>query len=129
MREAFLEYLFDSGVVAESPAVLRKYLRGVPEPLGSLAFQYGIMYGGDVDLVLARQRDDIRQFGEIAIDLGILTPAQLRSLLRVQQIRQAVEVAEALTLAGYIDEEVVLDMFACFLLERNGIDSHVGGAS
>lgn len=107
MRKAFLEFLAAEGIVpSERLENLHQLLRGAPEPIGSIAFSYGMITGGDIDLILDEQRKDHRRFGEIAMSTGMLTREQVNILLQVQQMRAAVETAEALALSGIctIDE-------------------------
>jgi len=119
MREAFLQYLLDQGVV--EPATLsglRGAMRMAPEPIGSIAFSFGLLGPGDVELVLDAQRRDYAPFGEIAIREGLLTREQVTQLLYVQQVRAAAGLAEALTLTGHGDLAETMRLFASFLLER-----------
>ena len=109
MRSAFLEFLVAKGVVPQDRLDhLGTLLRCAPEPMGSIAFSYGMVTGADIDAILDEQRQSQRRFGEIAVDLGILTHDQVEVLLRVQHLRGAVETAEALALSGLgsIDEMI-----------------------
>src|SRR6188768_1451570 len=108
MGRSFTEFLGAEGVV--SPAQLenvRALTNKVREPIGSIAFSYGLLSGEDVDLILSEQRRERRQFGEIAASMGVLTNAQVAALLRVQHVRGASETAEALVLAGLAPPEAV----------------------
>jgi hypothetical protein len=101
MRRAFLEFLATEGYVpSDRIEDLWCLLRGAPEPIGSIAFSHGMISGGDIDVILDQQRHRYRPFGEIAMEMGMLRREQVEALLLVQQMRAAVETAEALALAG-----------------------------
>jgi hypothetical protein len=116
MRKAFFEFLVAEGVLA--PAELERVqntLRTAPEPIGSIAFGYGMITGADIDAILDEQRADYRQFGEIAIAKRLLTRQQVENLLGIQLIRAATEIGEALVLAGICPMERVLPLLGRFL--------------
>lgn len=101
MRDAFIDYLIShSPATAKTVSQLSPSLRGIPEPIGSIAFKYGLVSSNDIDLILDEQRKNHRQFGAIAIEMGILSSDQLNALLKVQEMRYSVEIAEALALSG-----------------------------
>jgi hypothetical protein len=108
MRKAFLEFLVAEGIVpAGQVEDLGSLLRGAREPIGSIAFSFGMITGGDIDVVLDQQRKDYRPFGEIAMELGMLSRQQVEALLRIQEMRGATETAEALALSGICSIEDV----------------------
>jgi chorismate-pyruvate lyase len=101
MRKAFFEFLASEGIFPASRIdELWGLLRSTPEPIGSIAFSHGLITCGDIDIILDQQRLCHRPFGEIAMEMGMLTRKQVEALLMVQQTRAAVEIAEALALAG-----------------------------
>jgi hypothetical protein len=115
MRKAFLDFLIDEGVLAADRLNdLKAVLRGAPEPIGGIAFSYGMITGGDIDTILDEQRRNYRPFGEIAMGLGMLTRTQVDSLLRVQEMRAAVETAEALALAGVCSMDDIMSHLGRF---------------
>ncbi len=117
MRKAFLEYLASEGIISTDVADnLQGLLRGVPEPIGSIAFSYGMITGSDIDVILDEQRRDYRPFGEIAMEMGMLRREQVETLLRVQQVRGATDTAEALALSGVCSLEDTLKHLSQFLL-------------
>ena len=120
MRKAFLEYLATEGIISPDVAEnLQGLLRGVPEPIGSIAFSYGMITGSDIDVILDEQRRDYRPFGEIAMDMGMLRREQVETLLRVQQVRGATDTAEALALSGVCSVEDTLKQLSRFLLAES----------
>jgi hypothetical protein len=124
MRDAFIDYLSThSPLSAESFNRLRPALRNAPEPIGSIAFKYGLINTGDIDLILDEQRKNHRQFGVIAIQMGILTRAQLDALLRVQQMRYSVEIAEALALSGLQPVEEIMVHLGEFLSKSTNLQA------
>jgi len=101
MRKAFLEFLVSEGVLApQRMSELQNLHKGASEPIGLIAFSFGLIGGGEIDLLLDHQRRDYRSFGQIAMEMGLLTRQQVQTLLMIQQMRGAVETAEALALAG-----------------------------
>lgn len=115
MRKAFLEFLATTGIAPpERLDDFRNLLRGAREPLGSIAFSYGMITGGDIDVILDEQRRDYRPFGKIAMEMGMLTRQQVETLLRIQQMREAVETAEALALSGVCPIDEVMSQLGRF---------------
>ena len=116
MRKAFLEFLAAEGIITDDVADnLQSLLRGVPEPIGSIAFSYGMITTNDIDVILDEQRKDYRPFGEIAMDMGMLRREQVETLLRIQQVRGATDTAEALALSGVCSVEETLKHLSRFL--------------
>lgn len=99
----------------------------VREPLGSIAFSYGLLSADDVDLVLTEQRRQHRPFGEIACAMGMLTKVQVDSLVRIQTLRSAVETAEALVLAGCVSHDRLFAALGQFLVS-GGVTSKKAAA-
>ena len=125
MRKAFVEFLISEGVLPAADAEnLRNLLRGAPEPIGSIAFSYGMITGAEIDAVLDEQRDNHLPFGEIAMKGGMLTRGQVDALLRVQQIRAAAEIAEAIALSGLRPINEIVTHLARFFLTKT--ESPVG---
>jgi len=119
MRKAFLEFLAAEDIVpAKRLENLHQLLRGAPEPIGSIAFSYGMITGGDIDVILDEQRSDYRPFGEIAMSMGMLTREQVDALLHVQQMRSAVETAEALVLSGMCETDKMRAQLGKFFLQQ-----------
>lgn len=118
MREAFLQYLIDRGVAPETLSKLRATMRLAPEPIGSIAFSFGLLAPGDVERVLDAQRRDYAPFGELAVRMGLLTREQVAKLLTVQQARTAAGLAEGLALSGASELAEAMEHFATFLHEH-----------
>ena len=93
-------------------------LRGAREPIGAIAFRYGMITGSDIDLVLEEQRRHYRRFGETAMNMGMLTPTQVEALVQIQQLRLVTETAEALALAGICPLDRVMTELGRFLAQR-----------
>jgi hypothetical protein len=120
MRKAFLEFLTAERTIPPGQLDrIRGLLRGAPEPIGSIAFSYGMITGGDIDAILDDQRTSHEPFGEIAIGKGLLTRDQVDRLLSVQQIRAAMETAEALALSGICTSEQVMVQLGRFLTQAH----------
>ncbi|MBN2563154.1 MAG: hypothetical protein JXQ75_19705 [Phycisphaerae bacterium] len=119
MRKAFIEFLAARGAIpAERLDQLSTLLRGAPEPIGSIAFSYGMITGGDIDLILDEQRNNYKPFGEIAMDKGMLTQEQVEALLQVQQMRAAMHVAEALALSRISSIEQMMAELSQFFSQQ-----------
>ena len=122
MRKAFIEYLTSEGVIICPPAdKLNTMLRRAPEPIGAIAFSYGMLTGGDIDRVLDEQRGSHEPFGEIAMKCGMLTREQVEALLRVQEMRAATEIAEALALSGHVPAEDICAHLGKFLMDYSSM--------
>ncbi len=116
MRTVFLDFLASEGAIpVEQMEQIEGLLRTVPEPIGSIAFSYGMITGNDIDAILDDQRMRYRPFGEIAIERGLLTTQQVDTLLGIQRIRAATEISEALALAGVCTMEQVVRQLGRFL--------------
>ncbi len=128
MRKAFVEYLVAQGLLPPSGAgSLRDLLRGAPEPIGSIAFSYGMITGSDIDAILDEQRESHSPFGEIARRMGMLTRAQIETLLRIQQVRAATEIAEALALSGLCSSDDIVAHLGQFFSKKPGAPVHAEG--
>ena len=118
MRKAFLEFLTSQdAITSECMHDIRTLLRVAREPIGSIAFRYGMLSAGDIDCILEEQRASHRPFGQIALETGMLIREQLNSLLCVQQIRAVVETAEALALSGLCPVDEIMGHLGRFLSE------------
>ncbi len=125
MEMDFLEFLAAERVLTPDQAArVRERTGKMREPIGSIAFSYGLVSGDDVDLILSEQRREHRPFGEIAAAMGVLTRVQVEALVRVQQVRSAVETAEALVLADAAPPGAVFGALGRFL----GQESQSSGA-
>jgi hypothetical protein len=117
MRATFLEFLIAEGTIPHSGLdQTRTSLPGAPEPIGSIAFSYGMVTGAEIDAILDEQRRVHRRFGEIAVDMGILTQDQVDTLVSVQQFRAVTEVAEALALSGFCGVDEMMARLGAFLV-------------
>lgn len=115
MRKAFLDFLVSEKIVSAARLEdLASLLRGAREPIGSIAFSFGMISAGDIDTILDEQQRDYRPFGEIAMGMGLLTRQQVDSLLWVQEMRGATETAEALALSGICSIEAVTQQLGRF---------------
>lgn len=119
MRKEFLEFLAEGGVLSDDRLDwVDKAWRPPAEPIGSIAFSHGVLSGGDVDRILERQRDSDQPFGQIALELSVLDESQLERLLEIQQMRTAIETAEAIVLAGICPLGEVMGKLGQFLAGR-----------
>ena len=120
MRKMFIEFLRASNIIpAGRLEDLHRLIRTVPEPIGAIAFSYGMISGGDIDVVLEQQRKNHRPFGELAMSMGMLTLEQVNTLLRVQEMRGAIEVAQALALSGICAVDEMMLQLGRFFSQRH----------
>lgn len=120
MTREFTDFLAAQRVITpEQTERVQEVASKVREPIGSIAFSYGLLTGDDVDVVLTEQRKEHRQFGEIAASMGMLTRGQVESLVYVQQIRGVMEIAEALVLAGVTPPDTMFSAVGRFLSTRS----------
>lgn len=120
MAREFTDYLKTQGIIdADQVQQIRSLLSRVREPIGSIAFSYGLLTVDDVDLILAEQRREHRQFGEIAAGLGILTTSQVQALVHIQETREAAQTAEALVLSGIAPHDKIMPALGRYLQERH----------
>lgn len=100
MHTSFLDSLAQRGVIPETKLACVRAAARQREPIGAIAFRYGLLRGEDIDDILDEQRRSGRQFGEIAVARGFLSQRQVDDLLRVQEMRRLTETAEVLVLSG-----------------------------
>lgn len=100
MHTTFIDSLAQRGVFPDRKLAGVRAAATQREPIGAIAFRYGLLRGADIDAILDEQRRSGRQFGEIAVAQGVLSRRQVDDLLRVQELRRVTETAEALVLSG-----------------------------
>ena len=114
MAELFGKFLIDRGAATQE-----EVLRALDEqrkrrlPLGTVAVQEKFLTYQDVYTVLNAQADaPDKHFGELAVELGLLTPEALGTLLALQQERTP-HVGEILVEMGVLDpQRLVLELNA-----------------
>ena len=116
MKRAFLESLIDNGAVAPQVAAkLRGRLRAPGDPIGAIALRNGVLRETHIDAILIEQGLRYRPFGEIAIELGLLSNGQVDDILFVQRVSNVTTVVEALIVAGRCSREEILHEMVQFL--------------
>ena len=106
MQHPFVEFLIEQDLVCASVAKqLTEGKRFIREPIGMIAAGHGLLHPNQIDEILDLQRGCTDRFGEIAVRLGLLTPEEVITLLRIQEFRTAAHIAEALSLAGALSWE------------------------
>ena len=116
-------YLVKLGVITADQLVAAleiQHSRNVP--IGQLAIEERLMSARDVFRVLQSQRDHPHErFGEIAVDLGLITYDELQRLLVIQMNRKP-SLADVLLRQGALTAEQVEQELAAFrraIEERN----------
>jgi len=98
-------YLKNKGVItAEQLVSAIECQHNRMPPLGQLAMEAGILSPREVFSVLRCQSDiPHERFGEVAVALGVMTPAQLQRLLMIQWERKP-DVGEVLVNQGVLSQ-------------------------
>jgi hypothetical protein len=98
MRVRFAQFLASRGYVSPQQAdALVWRATNVREAIGAIALSHELIDLHQLDQILAHLWGE-RRFGEVAVELGYLTPAQVEALLAIQELQEAVEVGEALVI-------------------------------
>lgn len=119
MAKKFMDHLRQASIVSDRQmGLVNQHPSRDTEQVGSIAMTYGMLTGGDIDIILDEQRREYRMFGKIAVELGMLSPKQVDNLYNVQQMRKTVEVAEALILSGTCPFADVCEHLGSFLAGR-----------
>lgn len=117
MHNPFVRFLIERDLI--SPAVAKQLSekhRFVREPIGMIAAGHGLLHPNQIDEILDQQRQTNKLFGELAVEMGFLDRKQVQTLLKIQELRSATEVAEGLALAGLFSIEDMAGYLGAFLL-------------
>ena len=125
MKVPFVRFLLSRGEISEEMAdqIGRWPLRH-REPIGMIAVDHGLIIGQQIDEILDRQRESKLKFGELAVEMGFLTPDKVRTLLHIQHSRMLTGTVEALALAGVVPLMTGVHLLSDFVTEQPG-DSFV----
>jgi hypothetical protein len=88
------------------------------EPIGLIAVDHGLIKGRQIDEVLDCQRNTNKKFGEIGVELGLLTEQKVGSLLQIQKYRVLTSITEALALAGQLSLDAGVRLLSDFVREH-----------
>lgn len=117
MNNPFVEYLISRDLVSAGVArQLVEHSRTPRDPVGMIAVAHGLLLPDQIDLILDEQRQSGERFGEAAVRLGFVTEDQVGLLLKVQELRAAAEIGEALVLAGVLEFEEMAQDLGGFLM-------------
>jgi hypothetical protein len=123
VRNAFLEFVLAKGVIpGGAPQDFQGLARAPREPIGAIAMRNHMMSAQDVGSVLERQRRHHRPFGELSVELGLLSRMQLDILLGVQRLQSSATIAEALILSGLCEAAEIIPRLGAFLAEHANAD-------
>ena len=129
MSHPFVEFLIERDLV---PAAVGQQLgekcRLVREPIGMIAVAHGLIQASEIDVILDRQRACKQRFGEIAVQLGILTRQQVEALVKIQEFRTSAGIAEALALAGVLACEDAVQYLGAFLVRDREVEAMMSEA-
>jgi hypothetical protein len=92
------------------------------EPIGRLALLHGIISPDDIDKILSLQKKGNEYFGQIAIQLGLITESQLALILTGQAVRACLELIETLVIGEVLDLPVGLSALTEFITQENFLE-------
>jgi len=102
----FGQFLLEKGRISSQQLVdALEYQKSVTQPIAVLALELGILTADQVYHVLKQLRPD-KQFGEVAVGLGVLSQSQLEKLSHCQSGHRIL-LGEALIAKGFITVEVL----------------------
>ncbi len=117
LQEAFLEFLLDQDIISEGDVVAAlDRRREMTPPVGEIAQKKQILSVKQVNRILVAQCDSDLRFGELAVELGYLQPAQVQVLLQMQ-VDMRPSPIEALQQLGLLDTKQLLALREEFLQE------------
>ena len=117
MQHPFVEFLIARDLVPKNVGdLLSGTCRVVREPIGMVAVGHGVLSADQIDGILDRQRESQKLFGEIAVELGFLTPEQVETLVKIQEFRVGAQISEALALAGVLSCEESIQYLGAYLV-------------
>jgi len=102
----FGQFLLEKGRISSQQLVeALEYQKTVSPPIGALALELGMLTADQVYHVLNQLRPD-KQFGEVAVSLGLLSPSQLEKLKQTQSSHRIL-LGEALIAKSFLTVEVL----------------------
>jgi len=119
MHPVFLNYLLEGGwLTPEQAASPRTTVSPTISWMGQLMVDHGLITLENVNQILNRQDVQGGFFGENAMSIGLITRAQLDTLLAAQELRRNIETIEELALAGVLPFEHGLAALVDFYSKR-----------
>ncbi len=120
MRTRFAQFLTARGFLTRRQAdQIAANLLSFREVIGAIAMSHGLLNMHQLDQILSRMHDG-RRFGETAIEMGMLSSAQVDALLAIQELQEAVEVGESLMIHGAITRVRLVEELGEFLRQVDG---------
>jgi CheY-specific phosphatase CheX len=102
----FGQFLLEKGRITSQQLVdALEYQKAVNPPIGALALEHGMLTANQVYAVLKQLKND-KQFGELAVAMGMLSAAQVNELKQMQSSHKIL-LGEALIAKGYISVEAL----------------------
>jgi CheY-specific phosphatase CheX/transposase-like protein len=102
----FGQFLLEKGRITSQQLVdALEYQKAVNPPIGALALEHGMLTANQVYAVLKQLKND-KQFGELAVAMGMLSAAQVNELKQMQSSHKVL-LGEALIAKGYISVEAL----------------------
>ena len=118
-RESFQEYLCRRlGVSMDSISWPNRW-SGAGNTIGGIALRSGLLELQDLERILDQQSARRKLFGQIAVELGLLTGATVDRLLELQRLHLHLEQGESAVLQGKVEVNAMLDLLREFLAEQS----------
>ena len=120
VEREFIEYVAKSlGLDPQERPQPNKWLR-LGNTIGALALRMNLMSDTELNEILEVQDVQGGYFGEIAVEKGFLTSAQVRRLLEIQNLHDQLYLAEKWVIEGKLDVPSLINRLAMFLSRRGG---------
>ena len=121
LQEVFVQFLRDRGEVTDDDILAAlEYRREMTPPIGKLALQERLLTVKQVSRVLLAQCDSQLRFGQQAVELGFLVPAQVDELLELQA-RSRPGLPTCLVELGFMTRERMKKCRADFIEEAKAL--------
>jgi hypothetical protein len=85
-----------------------------------LARTHGLLTCENIDTIFNAQQDTDKLFGEIAVEMGLLTDSQVALLLDIQEFQLTCTTAQALAVSGEMNWGAALAELGGFISQRPG---------
>ena len=119
LKFAFVQFLLSSNQITEAAAdQITRWALPYREPIGRIAFEHGLIEARHIDEILSRQCHSDQKFGEIGVEMGLLTGEQVDILLGIQTYRVSASIAEALALMGLLPLRTSIGLLSDFVKQQ-----------
>jgi hypothetical protein len=121
MTAHFLEGLFQRGLISpDGYGNLLEHIDQLRVPFGMLARTHGLLTCENIDTIFNAQQERDMLFGELAVEMGLLTESQVALLLDIQEFQLACTTTQALAISGEMEWGPALAELSGFMAQRPG---------